>query len=164
MEPLNRVSAAASKTLKILVVGNNPIDLSKMLTRIQKINDKNVVTEIAFDAQSILLRLNTFKPDYILLDDNVGRSELKAIIKLLQAERETRNIPITVVKNSNYSEAIANGVMDYVLKETLTGDSLYRMLANSLKFRKTQAYLYQAYNSRKGQLMRFLRRDPAVQI
>lgn len=163
MESLNRVQTAV-QTLKIMVVGNNPIDLSKMLTRIQKINDKIVVTEIAFDAQSLLLRLGTFKPDYILLDDNIERRELKAIIKLLHTERETRGIPITIVKNSNYSEAVGNGVMDYVLKETLTGDSLYRILVNSLKFRKTQTFLYQAYNSRKGQLMRFLRREPAIQI
>jgi response regulator of citrate/malate metabolism len=163
MESLNRVQTAV-QTLKIMVVGNNPIDLSKMLTRIQKINDKIVVTEIAFDAQSLLLRLGTFKPDYILLDDNIERGELKAIIKLLHTERETRGIPITIVKNSNYSEAVGNGVMDYVLKETLTGDSLYRILVNSLKFRKTQTFLYQAYNSRKGQLMRFLRREPAIQI
>jgi PleD family two-component response regulator len=163
MESKNRVNTAG-QALKILVVGNNPIDLSKMLTRIQKINDKSVVSEIAFDAHSVLLRLSSFRPDYILLDDNIGRAELRSIIKLLHAERETRQIPITIVKNSNYSEAVGNGVMDYVLKETLTGDSLYRMLANTLKFRKTQTYLYQAYNSRKGQLMRFLRREAAIQI
>jgi PleD family two-component response regulator len=163
MEPPNPVNAA-NQTLRIMVVGNNPIDLSKMLTRIQKINDKNVVTEIAFDMQSILLRLASFTPDFILLDDNIGRTELTTIIRSLHNERQTRNIPITIIKNSNYSEAVANGVMDYVLKETLTGDSLYRMIVNSLKLRKTQHYLHHAYRKRKGQLMRFLRREPALQI
>ena len=163
MEPRKKVSAA-SQTLKVMVVGNNPIDLSKMLTRIQKINDKKVVIEIAFDMQSILQRLQSFKPDFILLDDNIGHVELKAIIRSLHHERETREIPITIIKNSNYSHAIGSGVMDYVLKETLTGDSLYRMLLNSLKLRKTQLFLYQAYKKRKGQLLRLFRREPAFQI
>jgi CheY-like chemotaxis protein len=163
MELQNR-GAAGNQTLKILVVGNNPIDLSKMLTRIQKINDRNVVTDIAFDMQSILQRLGTFHPDFILLDDNIGRPALKEIVRALHNERVTREIPITVIKNSNYSEAISGGVMDYILKETLTGESLYRALANSLKVRKTQLFLYEAYKKRKGQLMRIFRREPAYQI
>jgi hypothetical protein len=162
MELSNRANAA-SNTIKIMVVGNNPIDLSKMLTRIQKIDDKKVITEIAFDMHSVRQRLNSFKPDFILLDDNIGRTELKDMIVALHNERETREIPITIIKNSNYSEPVG-GVMDYILKETLTGDSLYRALANSLKFRKTQLYLYQAYKKRKGQLLRFFKREPAFQI
>lgn len=163
MEPRNR-EKAVNQTLKIMIVGNNPIDLSKMLTRIQKINDRNVVTEIAFDMQSILHRLEGFQPDFILLDDNIGRPELKEIVKALHNERATRDIPITVIKNSNYSEAISGGVIDYMLKETVTGDSLYRALLNSLKVRRTHLYLYQAYKQRKGQLMRMFKREPAFQI
>lgn len=163
MESVKR-DEASGRLLKILVVGNNPIDLSKMLTSIQRINDRKVITEIAFDAQSILDRLETFRPDFILLDDNIGRSALKEVVRSLHSERVTREIPIAVIKNSNYSEAISNGVIDFILKESLTADSLYRTVANSLKVRKTQQYLYQAYKQRKGQLMRLFRREPAFQI
>ena len=163
MEPLNPANTAR-QALRIMVVGNNPLELSILLTRIQKINDRNVAIEIAFDMQSILARLENFSPDYILLDDNIGRAELKSIVKVLHRAKETRDIPITVLKNSNYSEAISSGVMDYLLKETLTGDSLYRALVNSLKFRRTQQYLYLAYKRRKGQLMRLFRSEPALRI
>ena|SRR5688572_5373566 len=163
MEPQNPVTAA-SDTLRILVVGNNPIELSRLLTRIQQINDKKVVIETAFDMQSILSRLEKFKPDFILLDDNLGRSELRQVVKALHHAKETRGTPITVLKNSNYTEAIGGGVLDYLLKETLTGDSLYRALRNSLKFRKTQQYLYMAYKKRKGQLLRIFKSEPAFQI
>jgi CheY-like chemotaxis protein len=163
MESQNR-GAAGNQMLRILIVGNNPIDLSKILTRIQKINDRNVSTEIAFDMQSILHRLGSFHPDFILLDDNIGKAALREIVVGLHNERVTRGIPITVIKNSNYSEAISGGVMDYILKETLTGESLYKALANSLKVRKTQLYMYEAYKKRKGQLMRLFRREPAFQI
>jgi CheY-like chemotaxis protein len=163
METQNPVRAT-SETLRIMVVGNNPLELSKLLTRIQKINDKKVVIETAFDMQSILSRLGKFSPDFILLDDNLGRAELRQVVKSLYRAKETRDIPITVLKNSNYTEAIGSGVMDYLLKETLTGESLYRALVNSLKFRKTQQYLYMAYKKRKGQLLRLFKSEPALQI
>jgi CheY-like chemotaxis protein len=163
MEPLNP-NRTASQTVRIMMVGNNPLELSKLLTRIQKINDKTVIIETAFDGHSILARLEKFTPDFILLDDNLGRAELRQVVKSLYRTKETREIPITILKNSNYTEAIGSGVMDYLLKDNLTGESLYKSLVNSMKLRKTQQYLYMAYKKRKGQLMRLFRSEPAFQI
>jgi CheY-like chemotaxis protein len=150
--------------LKLLVVGNNPIELSKVLDQIEKI-DRPKEVKIAFDFQSIIDRLSHFKPDFILIDDNIGRSELRHVVDELLSERRTRNIPITVLKNSNYEEAISNGVIDFLLKENLSGDKIYKALRNSLKIKKTQLYLYNSYKKRKGQLMRLFRpAEPAFQI
>jgi CheY-like chemotaxis protein len=162
MEPIR--IRTAGQTIRIMVVGNNPLELSKLLVRIQKINDRKVEIDYAFDLQSIVVRLEKFKPDFILLDDDIGRAELKEVVKTLYRAKETRDIPITILKNSNYTEAIGGGVFDYVLKETLTSDSLYKALSNSLKIRKAQQYLYLAYKRRKGQLMRLFRSEPALQI
>jgi PleD family two-component response regulator len=156
---------APGEAIKILVVGNNPIELSRMLTRIQKMDNRRVLTEIAFDVQSILDRLSHFRPDYILIDDNIGRPELRLMVKQLLAERKTKNIPITIIKNSNYHEATVTGVMDYVLKENLNPESLYKTFVNYIKLRKTQEYLYKAYKRRKGQLLRiFKKSEPAFQV
>ncbi len=127
------------EVLKLLVVGNNPIELSKV-------------------------RLSNFKPDFILIDDNIGKTELRQVVDQLLRERRTKHIPITVLKNSNYREAIGNGVYDYILKENLSTESIYRAIMNSFKIRKTQQYLYQSYKKRKGQLMRLFRNEPAFQI
>jgi chemotaxis response regulator CheB len=154
----------AGELLKLLVVGNNPIELSKVLDQINKI-DRVKEVRIAFDFQSIIDRLSGFKPDFILIDDNIGRAELRHVVDELLSERRTRNIPITVLKNSNYEEAISSGVMDFILKENLSGDKLYKSLRNSLKIRKTQMYLYQSYKKRKGQLVRLFRAsEPAFQM
>jgi CheY-like chemotaxis protein len=163
MEPLNPVSAVR-RTIRVMVVGNNPLELSKLLTVLQKTNDRHVEIEIAFDMPSIIARLGKFHPDFILLDDNIGRLELRQIVRSLCREKETRDIPITVLKNSNYTEAIGGGVIDYLLKETLTPESLYKALVNSMKFRRTQQFLYQAYKKRKGQLARLFKSEPAFQI
>ena len=148
----------ALEKLKVLVVGNNPIELGRVFDALQKIRDRNIMTEIAFDLKTILERLVRFSPHYILIDDNIGKPELKSAVEALHHERKTKNIPITILKSSNYHEAINTGVMNYVLKESLTGESLHTALKNSLKFKKTQLYLSKAYKKRKGQMMRLIRK------
>ena len=150
--------------LKLLVVGNNPIELSKVLDQVEKI-DRQKDVRIAFDFHSIIDRLSNFTPDFILIDDNIGRFELRHIVDELLSERRTRNIPITVLKNSNYEETIGSGVLDFLLKDNLSSENIYKALRNSLKMRKTQLYLYNSYKKRKGQLMRLFRAsEPAFQI
>ena len=140
---------------EVLVVGNNPIELGHVFDRLHGIKDKVISTEIAFDLKSILQRLVWFRPQHILIDDNIGRNALQAMVAMLH-NRNTRNVPITILKNSNYQEAISAGVMNFVLKQNLTSELLYRELLNSLHFLKTQRYWDKAYRKRKGQLARFL--------
>lgn len=155
---MDGVKLLAQEKLKVLVVGNNPIELGRVFDALQKIRDRNIMTEIAFDLKTILERLVRFSPHYILIDDNIGKLELKSAVEALHHERKTKNIPITILKSSNYHEAINTGVMNYVLKESITGESLHTALKNSLKFKKTQLYLSKAYKKRKGQMMRLIRK------
>jgi hypothetical protein len=143
--------------LNILVVGNNPIELGHVFNSLDSIPGKKIVTEIAFDLKSVFERLARFTPTFILIDDNIGKMELKLAVQALLKYRKTKSVPITVLKNSNYHEAITSGVMNYVLKKDLTGESLYRAFKNSIKSSSTQQYLYKAYRKRKGQLERMLR-------
>lgn len=140
--------------INVLVMGNNPIELSYLFDTLKKI--KNVEAEIAFDRVSVQERLSKFSPSYILIDDNIGLQALRITVSELMAHRKTKDIPITVVKNSNYNEASSVGVMNYVLKHNLTSDSLHQALVNSLKFKRTQLYLKSAYRKRKGQLKEFI--------
>ncbi len=148
--------ASLSEELNVLVVGNNPIELGRVFDSLNEIPGKRIITEIAFDLKTIIERLARFTPNFILIDDNVGKSELSNSVKALVRYRKTKSIPITILKNSNYHEAISSGVLNYVLKANLSGESLYKALKNSIKFRKTQHYLHHAYRSRKGQLARLI--------
>jgi CheY-like chemotaxis protein len=151
------IKSLSPEKLKVLVVGNNPIELGRVFDTLNSIRNIGIITEIAFDLKSILERLVRFSPNYILIDDNIGKLELKIAVEALHHERKTKNIPITILKSSNYHEAINTGVMNYVLKDSLTGESLHTALKNSLKFKKTQLYLSRAYKKRKGQVMRLIR-------
>lgn len=142
----------SSEPLHVLLIGNNPIDLTKTLEKLNQIHGRRIITEIAFDLRSIVERLIKFNPNYILIDDNIGKSELTQAINTLSKRRNTKDVPITVLKNSNYRESSTSGILDYVLKQNFSAESFYSMLRNSLKFKRTQLFLYNAYQSRKRQL------------
>jgi CheY-like chemotaxis protein len=147
----------ASERVNILLIGNNPIEMSSMLDTIAKVPGRKIITEIAFDVKSSWQRLLKFQPNYILIDDNIGRTELSETVNSFVKNLKTRDIPITVLKNSNYEEAVVSAdVMDYLLKKNLTADSLYNAIKNTLKFRRTRQYLLDAYNKRKDLLLKLV--------
>jgi len=151
--------AVLHERLNVLLIGNNPIELSSMLSNISRVPGRIVKTETAFDTKSILNRLLKFHPNFILIDDNIGKHELNETVEVLAHNRRTKNIPITVLKNSNYVEANSSlTILDYILKKSLTSEALYSAIRNSLKIRRTQLYLHKAYNKRKGILLDMLRR------
>lgn len=147
-----KVRLTKSEPLNVLLIGNNPIDLTKTLEKINHLRGCRIITEIAFDLRSIVERLMRFSPNYILIDDNIGKSELTQTIHTLSKTRKTKDVPITVLKNSNYHESTPTGILDYVLKQNFSAESFYSILRNSLKLKRTQLYLYKSYQRRKKQL------------
>jgi DNA-binding NarL/FixJ family response regulator len=144
--------------LNVLLVGNNPIELSSMLNKISSVPGRFVKTETAFDTKSIFERLIKFRPNFILIDDNIGKYELNETVQALANNRKTKNVPITVLKNSNYAEANSSlTILDYILKKSLTADALCSAIRNTIKVKRTQLYLYKAYNKRKRMLTGLLR-------
>jgi len=158
METKMEKTSRALEPLHVLLIGNNPIEMGGVLDKLKQIRGQRIITEIAFDIKSILERLIRFHPNFILIDDNIGRSELLQTINTLSGNRKTKDIPITVLKNSNYHESLgSSSILDYLLKQNLSPEDLYKTVKNSLKFRRTQLYLYQAYKKRKGQLLQVIK-------
>ena len=146
-----------AEPVNILLIGNNPIEMSSMLDTIAKVPGRRIMTEIAFDVKSIVDRLLRFQPTFILIDDNIGKKELSLTVDSLLHHAKTSNIPITVLKNSNYEEAVVSAdIMDYLLKKNLTAESLYNAIKNTLKFRRTRQFLMDAYSKRKVEWLRLV--------
>jgi hypothetical protein len=79
--------------------------------------------------------------------------EMSETVKALSEKNRTRNVPIAVLKNSNYQESYgASSILDYLLKADLSAERLYSTLRNSIKFRRTQLYLYKSYQRRRKAL------------
>jgi DNA-binding response OmpR family regulator len=143
-------TAQNSSPLNVLLIGNNPMELGTVLDKLKEVRTQKIITEIAFDLRSILERLMSFNPNFIFIDDNIGRLELQATLKQLSSNRKTKDVPITVLKSSNYHEASgASSILDYLLKQNLSADALYNTVKNSLRFRRTQLYLFKIYQKRK---------------
>lgn len=149
----NRKTPRTANPLHVLLVGNNPLDLSTTLEKINQVRGCRIITEIAFDLRSIIERLMKFNPNFILIDDNIGRMEMAQAVETLTRSRKTRHVPITVLKNSNYTEASPSfGVLDYLLKQNFSSESLYTAIKNSLRFQKTKDALLNAYRHRKKKI------------
>jgi hypothetical protein len=144
-----------SSPLNVLLIGNNPMEMGAVLDKLNQVRSQKITTEIAFDLRSILQRLVRFNPNFIFIDDNIGRAELQQTVKELESNGKTKDIPITVLKSSNYREAFgASSILDYLLKENLSAEALYNTVRNSLRFRKTQLHLNKAYQRRKSLLLK----------
>ena len=150
-------AAVSKESLSVLMVGNNPTELGTILDRLKEVKGKEFVTAFAFDWKSCLQCLSAFKPVYIIIDDNIGNEELQLSVKSFLARKATRNVPITIIKNSNYEERLINGPLNYILKSNVTGDLLNNALVNSTTYRKAQQYLQEAYKKRKGKLKEILK-------
>jgi CheY-like chemotaxis protein len=142
---------SSAKPVNVLLVGNNPIEMGNVIEKLNQVRTRKIITEIAFDLKSILERLLHFRPNFILIDDNVGRIELQEAVNALSSNKRTKDIPITVLKNSNYRESLgASSILDYLLKENLSSESLYNTWKNTLRFRRTQLFLHRAFQRKKG--------------
>jgi PleD family two-component response regulator len=140
---------------RILIVGNSPLELSGVINLFTQIPGQRFITETAFDTRSLWSRLRKFSPVFILIDDNIGKSELNETLQALTHNPKTSDIPIAVIKNSNYTESLPTAdIWDYILKENLSSTSLLMALRNTLKFRRTRLYLKQALEGRKELLNR----------
>src|SRR5688572_12322480 len=93
-----------NEPLNVLLIGNNPIDMGATLEKINQIKGRKIMTEIAFDIRSVVERLMKFSPNFILIDDNIGKAEMALAVETLNKTRKTKNIPITVLNTSNYTE------------------------------------------------------------
>ncbi len=146
---------------KILLVGNNPKEMSMVQEKLKSIRHRKVLTEMAFDVLTVHERIGTFVPEHVLIDDNVGRASIN---EMMMGMKRPGNVPVTVLKNSNYQEVGIWGVSNYVLKHNLTSQHLYLELLNSQRFVETMRTWGQMHRQRKGTLSGLLRFDSRAQI
>ncbi|MFN8805045.1 MAG: hypothetical protein ACK5YT_04420 [Bacteroidota bacterium] len=141
---------------QLLLIGNNPIELSSVVDRLKEIRHQPIVAQFAFDLRSSLQCLSKFAPSYILIDDNIGTDELKETVQEFAHNRKTKDVPITIIKNSNYQATLFDTTLDYVLKSNLSSDRILKTLNRSTTARDAQTFLKRAYQKRKGLLSQLL--------
>jgi len=150
----NRVKndAMASSEISVLLVGNNPIEMSLVYEKLHDLKDKIKRIETAFSHADMLNKINLTNPNCILLDDNLGTKPLKAIVEHVNTLRKEA-ISITLLKTSNRQE-ITSGIQEYLMKDGIDSARIYTALRNALKFKKTQQFFKLKYYSGKRSVRR----------
>lgn len=138
--------------IRVLLVGNNPIEMSTLYEGLQNLKGKISKVSTSFSDDDTLKKIATDSPNCIIIDDNLGLKSLKILIdKINQLGKEA--LSITLLKTKNTQE-ITYGVQEYLMKESLTPERIYNSLNNALRFRKTQKYLKVKYYTGKKKLKR----------
>lgn len=145
--------------INVFLIGNNPSELGGIYESLKNFTKRKLITEFAFDIKNVLVRVIKFSPGFILVDDKLTSEQIKILIRKLSNNKKTKEIPIALLKSSNYSEVITYGISDYILKESLSAERIYTSILNSIKFRKSRKYLYKIYKKQAGYLSGFFRKD-----
>lgn len=147
-----RKKGIANNEINVLLVGNNPIEMSAIYEKLHGLKDKITNIETAFSQEDMLRKINLMHPNCILLDDNIGLNPLKTIINNINALSKEA-ISVTLLKSQNRQE-LTSGVQEYLMKEGLDGIRIYNALRNALRFKKTQQFFRIKYYSGKRNIKR----------
>lgn len=138
--------------MNVLLVGNNPITLGKVYKNLMGIKGYKLMVDFCFDCKKSVMSALRIQPNIIFLDDNLNKKFIRRFITHINRNKKTKDIPITLLKSSNYSEVITSGVQDFLLKDNINTDRLYHALRNASNFKRTARLLKIASLKRKHQI------------
>jgi DNA-binding NarL/FixJ family response regulator len=117
--------------LRVLLVGNNPIEMSAVHAHLQTLKDKIAFIYISFSDKEVLKLIKQNKPNYVLIDDNYGTSSMRKLLAQLK-KIKGHAYALTLLKTKNGDESVF-GFQDYLMKESLNPERLYFSIKNALK-------------------------------
>ena len=140
------------ESLKVLLVGNNPIEMSNIYDGLQSLKGKIIQLETSFSDEDTMKKIGMVQPNCIIVDDNLGLKPLKILVDKINGLGKEA-LSITLLKSDNRQEIIS-GVQEYLLKEGITPERIYHALINAIRFQKTQKFLKLKYYTGKRKLKR----------
>jgi CheY-like chemotaxis protein len=147
----NSSMTRSDKGYNVLIVGNNPKELANFYINLINFEKINFFTDVSFDlSESVTVALKN-KPNYILLDDCYPTKHLKRFINRIRNNNKTQDIPVAILKSSNKSQVLVNGIQDFFLKDSFSAERLFYAIGNSRKIRRAQIILYKTYKRSRRQ-------------
>jgi DNA-binding NarL/FixJ family response regulator len=143
-----------NRRISVLLIGNNPVELGHVYDFLKNFKPITFIANTSFSLKDSLLKLKEI-PNCILVDDNFKDSNINELIREINENEETCEIPVTLLKTSNYNEVNVSGIADFLLKDGLSSENLTRCITNVIKFKKTRRYLYNNYTKNKRRVRKF---------
>jgi PleD family two-component response regulator len=122
----------------ILIIGNNPIEMTSIYNTLIEIRSKNYLADVCFDIKDSFDRIAKTKPEVVFIDDNLILHDLKKLVRILKQNARTKHIKIIVLKSSNWNYHIIDNVDDYILKDAINATILDRLIEKNLNPLKPQ--------------------------
>lgn len=116
----------------VLIIGNNPIEITTIYNNLNNYRPKNYIADVCFSIKDSFNKMLKSKPDCILLDDNILVDQIKMLINKVKESSRLKNIPIVLLKSSNFNFAAGNEVQDFLLKGNLTTEILSNTIEKNI--------------------------------
>jgi PleD family two-component response regulator len=123
--------------VKVLLVGNNPIELATIYDHLGNIRQKNYIVDVCFDLRDCHAKIAKSHPEIILLDDTLNLAEAIKLVQQIKSVGKTSRIPVIMLKSTNWNYTTIQQVDDYLLKDALTKEALDAAIGNNME-RKLQ--------------------------
>jgi PleD family two-component response regulator len=121
-----------SEHVNVMIIGNNPIELTNLYSILSNNRSKNYIAEVCFSVKDSLSKMLSKRPDCILLDDNLVVDQIKTFFRKIKSNSSLSNIPIVLLKSTNFSSEASNDVNDYLLKNTIDADVLNKTIEKNI--------------------------------
>lgn len=138
--------------VNILLIGNNPIEMSRIYDQLKRATGVRFITNIAFSLSDGIAKAVSTKPSCILVDDAMEDRHISDFTRSLTDDTRTSDIPVALLKSSNYTSISASGIQEYLLKEYLDADRLTKSIRNILKYKRMRLILYKSYKVSKRKI------------
>lgn len=121
-----------SAKIPVLIVGNNPIEMTSIYNILVGFRSKSYLTDVCFDLKDSFERISKARPEVLLVDDNLGSSDIQKMVMVLKSNMKTRDIKVILLKSSNRSFQVIDNVDDYILKDSINAKTLDRIIVKNL--------------------------------
>lgn len=118
--------------IPVLIIGNNPIEMTSIYNVLIGIRSKNYIADVCFDVRDSFDLITRNKPEVILVDDNLIGDDIQKLVRVLRQNTKTKHIKIILLKSSNWNYNVVDNVDGYILKDAIKGDLLDRMIEKSI--------------------------------
>ncbi len=119
--------------VSVLIVGNNPIEMTCIYDLLTGIRSKSYVADFCFSFKDSFEKIEKIRPQVILIDDNLIAKDIKEYIHVLKQNSKTSHIKMVLLKSANFGLPVTDKVDLTILKSEITANRLSSIIENSIK-------------------------------
>ena len=154
MTAQNMIVSDPNDNLNVILIGNNPSELSGYLSKLSNFQGVRFITSFRFNLMKSLMEIRKWKPHYIVIDDYFPTRQIRKFVKHIRQNVETQEIPVAILKSNNRHLPVT-GVQDFLLKENFSAERLFNAIRNSRNIRKAQIILYKTCKRSRKHILKF---------